>query len=60
MDFAIGLSIAYMKILSLAAVIMALVWAAAKVSLALHQKMAARKGLDEAQPRSPDSGNGSE
>ncbi len=38
MGMAAGLSIAYMKILSLAAGIMALVWAAAKVWLAFHQK----------------------
>jgi len=38
MDFALGLSLAYMKILSLAAVIMVIVWLAAKVSLALHQQ----------------------
>ncbi len=38
MDFVLGLSLAYMKILSLAAVIMVAVWGAAKVSLALHQR----------------------
>lgn len=38
MDFALGLSLAYMKILSLAAVIMVLVWAASKASLAIYQK----------------------
>ncbi|NQV82555.1 MAG: hypothetical protein HQ494_01930 [Rhodospirillales bacterium] len=38
MGMAAGLSIAYMKILSLAAVIMALSWAAAKVWLVFYQK----------------------
>lgn len=42
MGMAAGLSIAYMKILSLAAVIMALVWAAAKVWLVIYQKKATR------------------
>ena len=42
MSIVAGLSIAYMKILSLAAVIVAVVWVAAKVSLALHQKKAGR------------------
>jgi|APSaa5957512622_1039677.scaffolds.fasta_scaffold510183_2 hypothetical protein len=38
MGMAAGLSIAYMKILSLAAVIMALIWAASKVWLVIYQK----------------------
>lgn len=38
MDFVLGLSLAYMKILSLAAGIMFIVWGAAKVSLAIHQR----------------------
>jgi len=38
MGMAAGLSIAYMKILSLAAVIMACLWAAGKVWLAFYNK----------------------
>ena len=47
MDFALGLSLAYMKILSLAAVIMVIIWAAAKVSLALHQRKSEKIGTSE-------------
>ncbi len=47
MDFALGLSLAYMKILSLAAVIMVIVWGAAKVSVAIHQKKSDKIGASE-------------
>jgi hypothetical protein len=42
MSMVAGLSIAYVKILSLAAGIMAFVWAAAKVWLVVHRKRAER------------------
>ena len=47
MDFALGLSLAYMKILSLAAVIMVIIWGVAKVSLALHQRKSEKIGTSE-------------
>jgi hypothetical protein len=47
MDFALGLSLAYIKILSLAAVIMVIVWGAAKVSVAIHQRKNEKIGVSE-------------
>ena len=47
MDFVLGLSLAYMKIFSLAAVIMAAVWGAAKISLALHQRKIEKTAASE-------------
>ena len=59
MDFAAGLSIAYLKILSLAAVIMAFVWGAAKAWLVVYEKRAHQEGSGEAPPPSPGSSGGS-
>ncbi len=47
MDFVLGLSLAYMKILSLAAAIMVAVWGAAKVSLAIHQRKTEKTAASE-------------
>ena len=47
MDFVLGQSIAYMKIFSLAAVIMVIIWGAAKVSLAIHKRKSEKIGASE-------------
>ncbi|MDA1090122.1 MAG: hypothetical protein O3A85_07410 [Proteobacteria bacterium] len=47
MEFALGLSLAYMKILSLAAVIMGIVWGAAKLSLAICQRKSDKSEIPE-------------
>ena len=59
MGMAAGLSIAYMKILSLAAVIMACIWVAAKVWLAYYQKNVAQPNdQGEGGTTDPNSGGG--
>ncbi len=47
MEFTLGLSLAYMKILSLAAVIMVIIWGAAKVWLAIYQRKSDKSEISE-------------
>ncbi len=49
MGMAAGLSLAYMKIVSLALGIMVLVWVAAKIWLAFYQKKNDPTGADDAE-----------
>ena len=48
MDAAAGLALAYMKIIPIALAIMGIVWVAAKISVALHQKKHGHTGADDA------------
>lgn len=49
MDFSIGLALAFMKIIPIAFAIMGLVWVAAKISVALHQKKHGYTGAEDAE-----------
>ncbi len=49
MDAAAGLALAYMKIIPIALAIMGIVWVAAKISVALHQKKYGHTDADDAE-----------
>ncbi len=49
MNAAAGLALAYMKIIPIALAIFGIVWVAAKISVALHQKKHGHTGADDAE-----------
>ena len=48
MSMTAGVALAFMKIIPIAFVIMGIVWVAAKISVALHQKRHGHTGADDA------------
>ena len=49
MGMTAGVALAFMKIIPIALAIMGIVWGAAKISVALHQKKHRRTGADDAE-----------